>query len=113
MKVIISTAVTSFSVIVISSELYVGHLQSKFVQLYHEVNSAFVRISRSRMLFKTRFHFQSVIKELGSQQRDGQYVVGLTFASNGTWTTKHAVEMTLSISTLTLILMTNIYYNKF
>ena len=94
---------------IISTEIYVGRLQSEIIQLYHQLNSVSVRVNQQIMCLRTRNRLRTAIKELGSEQRNGQFVVGLTDRSSGVWTTRDGIELTLTTCSLTLMITTTIY----
>ena len=111
MRFIILTGATSFSGVILSAELYIGSLHQKIVQLYNELNFASVRFMEKPMSITTRTRLQTAIKELGSEQRDGQFVVGWTNGTGGAFRTRDAVDLTLTVCSLTLMIMKDVHYH--
>jgi len=79
-RVFFMVAVTIGSGIMLVSGLYLGRLHSKTLDLYGELNSLAARNTNRIQTFesfKVRRNLLNCIKELGSQQSDGQYVCGI------------------------------------
>ena len=80
LRIFILTGLTVLSLTMLSSGLYVGRLHSKTLDLYGQLNGIAARNCRpikSYNAFKTRRLLLNCIKEIGSQQTDGQYVFGV------------------------------------
>jgi len=79
-RIFMLTAVVIVSLAMLSGGLYVGRLYSKSLVLNQVFNSMAVKNSReinSYKAFKINRILLNCIKELGSQQTDGQFVMGL------------------------------------
>ena len=114
MKAIILTSSCTFITCVIVTELYVGHLQSKVIKLYHAFHFAAARSAigvRHRITFNTRMHLKVAIRELGSLQREGQHNVGLTNGEGAAFTTMDALSLTSTTISYTILMMINVYYS--
>jgi hypothetical protein len=113
MQFIILTAASTFSIAVTSTELYVGHLQSRVHGLYSALNTALGKgaFGSHEVTFKTRMHLKTAIKEVGSQFTEGQFMVGLTNGRGAAVTTMTALELTGMTIQFTILLIMNIYYS--
>ena len=69
--------VCSVSLNLIITGLYVARAKSYLNLLYSSLNSRFARsFTDSKMLIKIRIHAKLLLKELGSDDKDGHFVVG-------------------------------------
>jgi hypothetical protein len=114
LKIVILINSSTFISWIIFTEVYIGHLQSKVNNLYHQLNFA---IARSAVgdngkvcCFYTRMHLKMIIRELGSQRKDGQHMIGLTNGDGAAFTTADAVSLALTTCSFTILIMMNVYY---
>ena len=71
-----------------------------------EVNSAATRVAFSNSMCRiVKTYSRTIIKELGSSKRDGQYVLGWTNGTEGAFSTSDALDITWTTCSLTLMFM--------
>jgi len=108
LRVMLLTAVTVLSLAMLTSGLYVGHLNTKIMILYLEMHALVARHSLQgikQVSYKTRRVLLNCIKELGSQQVDGQFVLGFRGGHGAAISSLEMFKLTLSTISSTLLLM--------
>ena len=110
LRVFLLTAVTILSLAILTSGLYVGHLHSMTLVLYGELNSMNARRSGGVLSLKTRRNLLNCIKEIGSQQTDGQYVFGLRDGHGAATSSHEMFALTMGTIGNTLMLMDFVYH---
>jgi hypothetical protein len=114
MKGIFIISASTFISCVIVCELYVGHLQTRVNNIYHQLNLVRAKSSietHTHISLETRMHLKLVIRELGSERKDGQHMIGLTNGEGAAFTTMDAIELTLATCSFTILIMMNVYYS--
>ena len=113
MALVIRSGAVTYALSIIATEVYVGFLHHRTVKLYQTVNNTTAQAAEEikyRTSFKTQMHLRSAIRELGSQQTQGQFTVGF---SNGFGTVFHAIdaiELAFETCSFTLLLLSSVYY---
>lgn len=112
-RIIILISSSTFAAAIISTELYVGHLQNKVDGLYKSFNSVSARVSSSGHSFTsyTQRHLLLAIRELGNKFKEGQFRVGLTNGKGAAITTLSTAEVDGMTVQFTILLILNIYYS--
>jgi len=114
-RVVLLTAIAIIAITMLSSGLYVGRLHSMTMALYGELNSMAARNCqgiksvKSFKTLKTRRDLLNCIKELGSQQTDGQYVMGLRDGHGAVVSSLEMFHLTMAIISNTLMVMDFMY----
>ena len=104
LRVILAIPALSMSLAIMTAGLYIGQLHSKTLDLYLELNHFMAKNSTSnRVSLKSKRQLLLAIKELGSNQVDGQFVMGLRDRS-GPATSSHEI-FNLTLETVTYTLM--------
>ena len=98
-----------FSALLMLSGLYISGLKSTTTSLYEDLSQlsgwiAFNIHSKS-LSAKTRLHLKLVIKELGCEPKDRNFVVGLSDGNGPAITKMEIIELTLETIANTLIVM--------
>ena len=115
LRLFVLTAVTIISLTMLTSGLYVGHLHTMTLVLYSELNSMAARNSRgvnSAKALKTRRNLLNYIKELGSQQTDGQFVLGLRDGHGAATSSLEMFQLTMATISNTLMLIEFVYNSR-
>jgi len=102
------TAITIISLTMLTSGLYIGHLHTVTLVLYSQLNSMAAKNTRpikSYKAFKTRRNLLNCIKELGSQQTDGQFVLGLRDGHGSATSRMEMFELTMATISNTLMML--------
>jgi len=102
------TAITIMSLTMLTSGLYIGHLHTMTLVLYSELNSMAARNTRSIKSYKalkTRRNLLNCIKELGSQQTDGQFVMGLRDGHGSATSSLEMFQLTMATISNTLMML--------
>ena len=108
MSLVINFAAVVYILVIICTEMYVGHFQTEIRKLYTKVNSVLALASvnhHQRISYKTLLHFQTAVRELASSRRDGQYTIGLTNGSGAAFTTIDALDIALATVSFTLLIL--------
>ena len=79
MKSVMIAAGACYSFMILKTGLCVGQVDSRLVELYHDLNSLSISIASkgNNVSLKTQIRLRLSIKELGNRQKDGQFVLGL------------------------------------
>jgi len=100
--VLISSPISMATSIVITG-LLIGKLRLKTIELYLELNDSIASNSRSSVSLKSKIQVLLAIKELGSNQVDGQFVMGLRDGSGPAISSREIFNLTLETVTYTLM----------
>ena len=104
LRVILAIPPLSMALGIMTAGLYIGQLHSKTLDLYLELNHSMANNTISNQVsLKSRKQALLAIKELGSNQVDGQFVMGLRDGS-GPATSSHEI-FNLTLETVTYTLM--------
>ena len=102
------TGITVISLTMLTSGLYIGHLHTMTLVLYSELNSMAARNTpsiKSYKALKTQRNLLNCIKELGSQQTDGQYVMGLRDGHGAAISRMEMFSLTMTTISNTLMML--------
>lgn len=107
LRLLVVCAASCFTLVVFITEVFIGHLHSKLLSVYRELNYIFPKITlmRRQISLDTVLRLQTAIKELGSERKDGQFTVGLTNGEGASFTTIQAVELITTTLGLTILIM--------
>jgi len=97
----------------LSSGLYVGQLHSMTLNLYAQLNSMAARNCHSIESierFKTRKNLIHAIQEIGSQQTDGQFVIGLRDGHGAAISRLEMFQLTMATISNALMVMDFMYH---
>ena len=86
LKFVTVTGVAIFSMFMMSVGIYISQLKKRIDILYKQLNSLSSRLLRVNPRFinvKIHLRLRMLIKELGNQEKDGQFVLGFTDGSGG------------------------------
>ena len=110
------TTIVIMSVSILITALYIGQLHTRIINLYYQLNTVAARstvnVRRRLIPMKTRLRLRSVIKELGSEETEGQFVVGLTDVSGAATSSLEIFQMTLSTISYTLMMIDMTKYSN-
>jgi len=114
LRIIVLTAVTTLSSIMLASGLYVGRLYSMTLVLYTKLNSINSRNQGIKTMhsLKIRRNLLNCIKELGSKQTDGQFVLGLRDGNGAATSSNEMFQLTLATISNTLMAMEFVYHSR-
>jgi len=113
LRVLLLVAVNVLSLTILICGLYVGRLHSKTLVLYEELNSMAARNCHSITSYqalKIRRILLNCIKEIGSQEIDGQYVFGLRDGHGPAISSREMFDLTMFTLTNTLMVMEFMYH---
>jgi len=100
------TGITVLGLGMMLAGLYVGRLQSRVMGLYEEFNQVFARnCFNRRFRLKMKRNLLNCIKELGSQQTDGQFVLGLRDGQGAATSSLEMFDLTMDTVGNTLMFM--------
>jgi hypothetical protein len=108
LRLFVLTGVTVLSLTMLTSGLYVGHLHTMTLVMYSELNSMAARNTpsiKSYKALKTRRNLLNCIKELGSQQTDGQFVLGLRDGHGSATSRMEMFQLTMATISNTLMML--------
>jgi len=114
-RVVMLTAIAIVAITMLSSGLYVGRLHSLTLDLYRELNALTARNCipiKTYKSFKRRRNLLNCIKELGSQETDGQFVMGLRDGHGSATSSLEMFQLTMGTIANTLMLMDVIYHSN-
>ena len=113
MRVLMVTVASSYSLCIMMTGMYISQLNSMVTSLYNELNFIAARTElhpvRS-LLVKTRLRLRLTIKELGNQETDGQFVIGLTDGSGAATSRLEVVGLTFTTISNVLMAIQFVYY---
>ena len=107
------TSLSILALMMLLTGRYFGHLHSKTLDLYGDLNSMAARNTRSIKSYqalKARRILSNYIKEIGSQQTDGQYVFGLRDGHGPAISSLEMFQLTMATMANTLMVMDFVYH---
>ena len=106
MLAFIITSAAGYSMIILSTGIYISQLHSKIMQLHHELASIPARHSvYANVSLSHAFHLRLVIKELGNLKKEGQFVIGLRDGEGAATSRQEIFDLTMTTLGNTLMLM--------
>ena len=92
--------------------VYISQPPSKLTDLYHELNSLYFRTvaADNSVDFNTRNRFRLIIKEYGTQNKDGHFTMGFADGSGPSFTKLEMTDLTLETIANTLMFMKMIHF---
>jgi len=106
LRPVFMTAMALLAMGMMLAGLYVGRLQSRVMGLYEEMNQVFARnLFNERFSLKSRRNLLNCIKELGSQETDGQFVLGLRDGHGAATSSLEMFQLTMNTVGNTLMFM--------
>jgi len=101
---------SGWTVCFLFSTLYVGHLNSRLFVLYSSLNSLAVRFKiLTKESLKMKRRLINAIKELGSNEINGQFVMGLTDGEGAATSTLEIVKLTCETITNSLMVLNFVF----
>ena len=106
MAAFIITTVAGYALVILATGIYISQLHSKVFQLHKELASIPAKHERNRTVsLKKLFRLKLVIKELGSLETDGQFVIGLRDGEGAATSRQEIFDLTMTTLGNTLMLM--------
>jgi len=106
LRVLLLTGIIIVSSTMLLSGLNVGQLHSKTLVLYSHFHSLAARdVSSNNLSLKTKRNLLNCMKELGSQQTDGQFVMGLRDGHGAATSSLEIFNLTMSTISTTLMVL--------
>ena len=108
LKFLTVTGVAIFSMFMMSVGIYISQLKRRVDILYKELNSLSSRLSLVNpqvINVKINLRLRMLIKELGNQEKDGQFVVGLTDGSGAATSSSEIYGLTATSVSNSLMAM--------
>ena len=104
---IMVTTVFGMSGCVMVTGIYISQLESQLTHLYHELQglSAFIGYLREKISVKSRSNLRLVVKELGTHDPGGNFIIGLTDGSGPAISKKEMTDLTLDTISNTIMFM--------
>ena len=107
LRLIMLATATLLSISIMITGIYVGQLHTQVMCLYEELNHVNARSvvggKRRFTSFKARLRLRLVIKELGEDAEDGQFVVGLTDGKGAATSSLEMFNLTMQTISYTLM----------
>ena len=106
MAAFIITIVAGYALMILANGIYISQLHSKVFQLHSELASIPARHSRNRgVSLKNLLRLKLAIKELGSLETNGQFVIGLRDGDGAATSRQEIFDLTMTTLANTLMLM--------
>ena len=101
------TTVFGMSGCVMVTGIYISQLESQLTHLYHELQglSVFIGYLREKISVKSRLNLRLVIKEIGTHDPDGNFIIGLTDGAGPAISKKEMTDLTMETISNTLMFM--------
>ena len=93
----------------VTTGLSIGQLHSKTLDLYLDLNHSMANNSPNNVSLKSKRQLLLAIKELGNNQVDGQFVMGLRDGSGPATSSHEIFQLTLETVTYTLMFLQMTY----
>ena len=112
LRLLVICAASFFTLMIIVTQVFVGHLHGSILGLYKELNNITPKVTllarQREITFDTLLRLQMAIKELGSERKDGQFTVGLTSGEGASFKSIDAFQLTLTTLQFTILIIKGI-----
>ena len=111
-RLLVACGASFFTLMVIITEVFVGHLEGRIQKVYKELNNIIPRVAfmsrRREVTFDTLLRVKMAVRELGSERKDGQFTVGLTNGEGASFKSWDAFQLTLTTLQFTILIIKGI-----
>ena len=111
MMLLMANFVAGLTLCFLATGVYISQPPSKLTNLYNELNSLYFRTvaADNSVDLDTRTRFQLIIKEYGTNNKDGHFTMGFADGSGPSFTKQEMMDLTLETIANTLMFMKMIH----
>ena len=105
-RILMANCVVGLTLCFLATGVYISQSSSELTDLYHKLNSLYVRaVAKESVDFKARIRFRTTIKEYGTQNEDGHFILGFADGNGPSFTKTEMMELTFETIANTLMVM--------